>query len=276
MKDISTRGGKLLGTVAMIALMAAALELLLVAPAFACDVYEEEDDHTVNMVGYSQTPASWSSILDMGVKADIWNYDPNPVFIATSVYVMLTDAEGENWYDQIGWADEPLMDDDPLVFVQYSDGSGEDHDIFTFYHHTTGTTWTTTTTGATSPNSSKNYMIKWLYNSGTHQIQNTYDNGTSQNLTISWTPTNLAIMAETQNFGINTPLNNGDHAPGHYVDPGPGNKIHVENNKYWNPSTSSWADTDTTGIATEIDNMKADTSSVNGIGFRVWDVRCND
>lgn len=227
------------------------------------------------MVGYSQTPASWSSTSDMGVKEDIWNYNPSPIFENTSVWVMITDALGENWYDQIGWWKTP-SDDQELVFTQHSDGSGEDWDYFTYFHHSTGTTWTTSTSGATSPNSSKNYMLKWLYNSGTHQIQNTYDNGTSQNLTISWTPTNLAIMAETQNFGNNSPLDDGDHAPGHYVAPGPGNKIHVENNKYYKHSTTTWEDTDTTGIVTEIDNMAAETSSIDGIGFRLWDVRCDD
>ena len=272
MNVLLAHGRKLLG-ITVILTIAAMFGLFQAAPTYACDV--GEGNVQVNMVGYSQTPASWSSTGDMGVKADIWNYNPSPIFRDTSLWVMLTDADGENWYNQIGWG-KASGDSQELVFTEYSDGSGDDHDIFRYYHHTTGTTWTTSTTGATSPASSKNYKIKWVYNSGTHQIQNTYDSGTSQNLTISWTPTNLAIFAETQNFGTDTPLNDGDHAPGHYVSPGPGNKLHVENNKYWNPSTSDWADTDTTGIATSIDNMEADTSSLNGIGFRVWDVRCND
>ena len=204
----------------------------------------------------------------------MWNYNPAPVYGDVSFWVMLVDSTGEN-YAQVGWG---KTEDNSVEYV-FSEFLGENGWERWFYD-AEDDEWVETE--STQPPSSKSYKVTWVEGTpGDHQIQIVYDGSTSQNVTVSWTAVGYHVTGEVHNYQSVVGTDKGDHSPGHGgVDGVNANRIHAENIQAYGVNGGGWADisgyTTTAANGVPEGNMSRDTTSVSGVGFRIWDNRCEE
>ena len=200
------------------------------------------------------------------IKSDIWNYNPTPVFDDVSLWVMIINPDRDR-YAQIGWGKDD-GDSVEYVFREYTDNDGDWHRD---YYDASAATWGGSK--ATQPPSSKEYRMTWVYNNSTdHQLQFVYDNGTVGTKTVDWDVSDWAAEGEVHNFEVVSGTDKGDHSPGHEM----GGEIKVHNMKLYGVNGGGWADPPSGYDDVEQANMGIDATSVTGIGFRIWDIRCDE
>ena len=169
-----------------------------------------------------------------------------------SFWVMLTDFIN---YAQVGWYKQEDYSRE-YVWSQYSYNNGSNW-TNKFYNPSTGE-WQSTP--HTQPPSVKEYVVTWSANSSAKQIRMQYDGGTTQNITVSWTPTAWQSYAEILNYG--TP-NEGTHVPGDTSNKVRSSDIEYRHNGSWTNATVS-PTTEGHGAVLSVAN-----------GFKVWDTRCS-
>ena len=86
-----------------------------------------------------------------GIKGDLWNYNPAPVFRGMSFWVMLVDSNVTN-FAQVGWL-KGNNDSVEYVFSEFLGVSGWER----YFYDAASDRWVGTQ--ATSPTSSKNYKV---------------------------------------------------------------------------------------------------------------------
>ena len=98
-----------------------------------------------------------------------------------------------------------------------------------------------------------------------------YDGGTTQNLTVNWTPTQWDVSAEVHSFQAVAGTNKGDHSPG-----GSSNKVTVEDIEVWGYGGHTYWESPP-AITTPADEGNMETSSGGGSGtsYLIWDSRCS-
>lgn len=102
-----------------------------------------------------------------GVSADLWNYDPDPVWSGAGFWVAVSVDGGSRWI-QVGWWMDGA-DTQSRVFLQYKKNDGTLVDRW--YH--SDDTWKTTSSGAVNPTAAKKYEV--FRSSGTWYVR--YDFG---------------------------------------------------------------------------------------------------
>ncbi|MBI2171785.1 MAG: hypothetical protein HYU30_07170 [Chloroflexi bacterium] len=250
---LAARVTAIVGTIVAMALV------LLLTPGFLrpsvafaeCTVPEGSE------IVYKMVGAQYSVSGITGIRANLWNYNPAPVYKATGFWVMLTD--GSN-YAQTGWWEyDGITGAKEYVWSQYSWNGGGNWE--TKWYNTSTALWQDTP--HTEPPSSKEYSTMFVPLQGEYnQAQMQYDGGTTRNVSITWTPTKWQSFGETLNY--DTP-NKGDHVPGDTT-----NKIHGDNVMY-RDSSYSWQ-------SASMSNYKEGHGDVELIyqGFRIWDTRCSE
>ncbi|MCI0438192.1 MAG: hypothetical protein L0177_03570 [Chloroflexi bacterium] len=197
-----------------------------------------------------------------GARADLWNYDPTPVFDEnpSTFWVMVWKDSPDKWA-QIGW----IMwgdQDESKVFLQVLPDTGP---AITRYRQSDGS-WSSNVSSAVHPTASKQYEVFrfngewWLsYDFGGDYFKK----GTN------WEAEHVRVAGETQTYEAVAGTDKGDHFPGDLS-----NKIQA-NNVGKNVS-GTWSDTSLSEINSGSGNGDSDLSNSSGDGVRVWDVRCND
>ena len=185
-------------------------------------------------------------------------------------WVMLVDSSVTN-YAQVGWLKDS-NDSVEYIFSEVVGANGWER----YFYDADDDEWGGTK--ATSPTSSKNYKVTWVDLTPNDQIQIVYDGSTSQSITVNWTAAGYQVMGEVHNYESVAGTDKGDHSPGHGGTPG--NRIHAENLKAKGVNGGDWANisgyTTTTAGNVPEGNMSRDTTSVSGVGFRIWDDRCEE
>lgn len=239
----------------------AAVTTTAVSPDAACAACGNDEgiDDVILFGGFAKEDTFGGSTL--AIKADLYNYNPYRVWQDTSFSVNLGDST--YIYAQVGWGkNDDEGDEVEYVFSEYDNGIGPPTRM---YYDAEADEWTGTK--ATEPSSSKTYKVTWIDDGPDKQVQIKYDDSTTQNITVPWTPDVWNVLGETHNFRSDTPKNDGDHAPGDTT-----NKIHADTIQFYE---YEWDDV--SGYSTvEQGNMDTDTTDITDVGFRIWDIRCAD
>ena len=185
-----------------------------------CPIDEGVQDYQWS--GFSNASSSYT-LGTRAIRADLWNYNPAPVYGDVSFWVMLADSTGEN-YAQVGWG---KTEDDSVEYV-FGEFTGE-NGFERWFYDAEDDEWVGTE--STQPPSSKSYKVTWVEGtSGDHQIQIVYDGSTSQDVTVSWTAVGYHVTGEVHDYQSVVGTDKGDHSPGHGgVDGVNANRIHAEN-----------------------------------------------
>jgi hypothetical protein len=214
--------------------------------------------------GISHSDIGWTGDT-RAVRADLWNYNPSPIYQGTAYWVMTNDQASATRYAQTGWVKFSGFSAE-AIFAEWNNDAG----INRRYWKASTNSWEMTPW--TQPSSSINYNATWVNLSGTNEQVQMSLTGVSSTLTgtVTWTANTYQVASETLNFATASPTNKGDHASGDNS-----NRIHADNIQYYD--SSGWhAAHSPLNFLTSVGNHSTDTSSVSGVGFRVWDNRCND
>ncbi len=198
------------------------------------------------------------------IRANLWNYNPDHVYDGTAFWVALT-QDGTH-YSQVGWAKDNLdqgANHPEYVFSQYRDGGNP---VTRYYNASTGT-WGTSK--ATSPSSSVTYQTNWIRNGDTKQAQNIYNGGTSQNLTVGFTPIYYEVDGEVLEYQTSSGgVDYGDHGVGDTTT-----HMKAEYIQYWSDA-GSW--TDGLSYTYVHTGPYGNDTNATGTGFDIWDTRCSN
>ena len=228
--------------------------------AFACSV--QSTTYTPGPLAYGYQNATSSGIE--GVSADLWNYNPSPIFKRDEFYVVVwqTSTDYSTAHRAaIGWV-KYNGDSNARVFEEVSPDSGTTHRL---YYHSDGT-WTSSYATATVPTASVLYEV---YKYGGYWYL-TYNYGTSfvSPWSTTWNANQLRIGGEADEYYPASPLAKGDHFPGDTS-----NKIHADYPK--RDVNGVWSDTMMQTTSAQAQGS-VDKNNGSGDGIRVWDNRCSD
>ena len=234
-------------------------------PVFAshCNIAQGNNGNWYGCRYATPSQANWSGNYHQ-IRADIESYNPHPVFADTSIWVMFINSTGSKYY-QVGWGKDN-SDNSENVFSEGDSNEG----YFRYFYKSNGT-WSTTGPGV-NPSGMKEYKLFWGDVPGSNsQIQVSYDGGTTQNLTVNWTPTQWDVSAEVHSFQAVAGTNKGDHSPG-----GSSNKVTVEDIEVWGYGGHTYWESPP-AITTPADEGNMETSSGGGSGtsYLIWDSRCS-
>ena len=191
-------------------------------PVFAasCNIAQGNNGNWFGGRYATPSQANWSSDYRQ-IRADIESYDPDPVFVDTSIWVMFINSSRSRYY-QVGWGKDHNANFENVFSEGYSNSG-----YFRYFYKSNGT-WSTTPPGV-NPSGMKEYKLLWADVPGSNaQIQVSYNGGTTQNLTVNWTPPQWDVSAEVHSFQAVPGIDKGDHSPG-----GTNNKVTVENIEAW-------------------------------------------
>lgn len=235
-------------------------KLVLAAP---CSIEEGNNGHWWSGRYATVPQANWSSDYRQ-IRADIESYNPDPVFADTSIWVMMINSSGSRYY-QVGWGKDH-NDTFENVFSEGYSNNG----YFRYFYKSNGT-WSTTPPGV-NPSGMREYKLLWGDVPGNNaQIQVSYDGGTTQNLTVNWTPAQWDVSGEVHSFQAVAGIDKGDHSPG-----GTSNKVTVENIEVWGYDGHAYWESppDITNPPDEA-NMVTSSGGGSGTSYRIWDSRCS-
>ncbi|GEM_PF-3479653 len=235
-----------------------------------------------NTGGFWFGSAHQTGIADLeGSSAELWNYDPNPIFAASAFWTMLT-VEGEAEWAQIGWASVSGDFWDPKqsgVFLQLLDSTGPT--LWTGYLKSDDT-WQydldlSGIEDAVHPTSEDMYEI-YTWGSDWWFVYN-HDTDAKMVLSRDFDPDEIIVAGEVQDYASG---NKGDHAPGHTT----GNPLQANLSK--KNVNGTWSNTsltfhESTGPFDDNPDNPDQDSSTDGVdfdnftgdGIRVWDQRCS-
>ena len=168
-------------------------------------------------------------------------------------------------YYQVGWGKDH-NDNFENVFSEGYSNSG----YFRYFYKSNGT-WSTTPPGV-NPSGMKEYKLLWPDVPGSNaQIQVSYNGGTTQNLTVNWTPTQWDVSAEVHSFQAVPGIDKGDHSPG-----GTNNKVTVENIEVWAyDGHAYWESPPAFTTPPDEANMVTSSGGGSGTSYHIWDSRCS-
>lgn len=172
-------------------------------------------------------------------------------------------------YSQVGWfkdSSDQSASAPEHVYSEYNDSDEPNDFVRRFYNASTGT-WGTSK--ATSPSSSVTYQTNWIRNGDVRQAQNIYNGGTSQNLTVSWTPTYYAVDGEVDEYSPNSDGHKyGDHGVGDNT-----NHVRGEYIQYW-ADEGGWTD----GLSYDYwhQGPYGEDTNATATGFDIFDSRCDN
>ncbi|GEM_PF-3702533 len=225
-------------------------------------------NNTTRFGGISHSDINWQGDT-RAVRANLWNYNPTPIFQVTAFWAMVNDQSSATRHAQTGWAKFSNQNVE-AIFAEWDNGAG-----FTRRWYKASTDeWVTMPT--TQPSSSIKYNARWLDLSGANeqvQMSIILNGGAESSILtgiVTWAANTYQVSSETQNFATASPTNKGDHASGDNS-----NHIHADNIEYYDISGWHAAHTPLTFL-TPAGNHSTETQGVSGVGFRVWDNRCND
>ena len=202
-----------------------------------------------------------SSISNLeGSSADLWNYNPDPVWNNVSFWTMAV-RSGEDRWTQVGWMEYSATNNEEKVFLQIKNTSTQL--VTKWYHTSNGGEWTDSASDAVNPTASKKYE-QYKYDS---KWWVRYDGGTQFQLSTSWSPDHVQVAGETTSYEAVAGTDKGHHAPGDKS-----NKIQANNSK--KNVSGIWSDTSLT-VGTPTGNHDSDGSNNDGDGMRTWDKRCS-
>ena len=225
----------------------------------ACSISSGNTGHWFG--GFFDTTPNYT-LSTRAVKADIWNYNPGPIFDDTSIWVMITE-DGTSDYGQIGWGKDS-GDSVEYVFAEYTDGGSG----FRAFYDAPNDEWIGTKT--TQPPSSKLYTATWVDASPDNQLQFIYDGSAIWTASVDWIADTWDVSSEVRSYEAVAGTDKGDHSAG-----GTSNKIKAHGIKIYGASGAGWADP--SGYSSSFEaNMSSDTTSVTGVGYRIWDNRCSE
>ena len=229
--------------------------------ASTCDIQNYSGADNKRIYGFQE-----KDIEDLrGMSARIWNYHPTPIWGVSTATIGVGDEGTQRWA-QVGWvkAWDPFSTyGSSRVFLQVQNtGGGNPH---TRFYHSNGQ-WKSSANGAIVPDDEKFYEV---YKHG-NDWQIRYENGTVYNYSSSWEPDFLIGQGETERFlYMASGTDKGDHAPGDKS-----NKVQFNHMK--KNVDGTWSDPSLLE-AWRHDPMEVDTDNWGpGVGFRVWDDRCEN
>ena len=215
-----------------------------------------EGSHVVRFAGAQRDNISSLS----GIKADLWHYNPSPIYKVSLFWVMMDNPGAGTGYVQVGWR----KDDGWSTEKVWAEGPDVNEPRWTKFWWSSSPHWRST--AGSHPTSSANYKIVYISEPLTDKFT-IYKDGDSFSHAQDdlWTPDRIVIAGESQNQG--------DHSPGDTS-----NHINSNNNKY--KTTGSWSDVNwnwnTGKILDDDSRMDLDTNNQSGDGFRIWDPRCSN
>lgn len=237
----------------------------------ACNATFSSGSHDPKFGGASDNTVGWTGgSTTRAIRADLWNYVPSSsnLFESSSFWAMIlncvSDCTNTAQYAQTGYMAWPGHVND-YIFSEWNDNGSFSRQ---FYNTSTNLWYDTAQSVVTTV---ETYLATWVYNNPTdHQVQMSFDGRTIRTATVSWTPQTWTVSSEQHDFGTNSPTNYGDQVVGDY-----NNHIHADSIQFYDNNGSGWTNPGTPlSWVGNVGNASTDTNSVTGIGFRVWDNRC--